>query len=305
MLQGKSAKILSFTLIISILISLVFSTMYFTYASTNEEKLYLVEYNLETKEITTREYPNVNINTRNSIRSTESYIPTNVMPKARDITGGNDSRILVEDTTVFPNSAICYIETTFEDGTIGRGTAFLVYSNYAYTAGHCVYHEDYGAPVSIRVVPGKNSNTEPFGDTWVTNVEMDPGWMYDFDDDEDWAFLTLNTHIGNNTGWLGIAYSDDYSYFANDRVILNVIGYPKSLFRNYRQYSGFGPVMSASDMHLIYDIDTEEGQSGAPVIQGDHAIGIHTNWKRLNNTVYNECSNITRARFEGFLSKIN
>ena len=71
MLQGKSAKILSFTLIISILISLVFSTMYFTYASTNEEKLYLVEYNLETKEITTREYPNVNINTRNSIKISE------------------------------------------------------------------------------------------------------------------------------------------------------------------------------------------------------------------------------------------
>ena len=308
MLQRKKQKVLGILLVLLILMTLSFSTWNFTYASTNDELTndsYLVSYNLQTQEITTRPYPTTNINSRSNISSTNSYIPENVMPQSRAITGGNDSRTIVSNTSVFPHSAISYLEFTYSDGTLAHGSAFMVHRNYAYTAGHCVLDEDHGFVSSIRVVPGKNGTTEPFGDTWVTSVEYDSGWANDFNHDEDWAFLTLSSNIGDTTGWHGIACSDDYTYFETDSVVLSVLGYPDPNVRLFRQYTGSGPVVRASGMHLIYNIDTEGGQSGGPVRQGDYTIGIHTNSTSINGTIYNECSNITRARFEGFLSKIN
>lgn len=301
MLKKKSLKILSLCLILLI----VLSAFAMTYASTDIEKPQLVNINLETGEITRENYSGNN-QTRSAINRTEAFIPENVMPiSTRAIVGGSDERTIIQNTSVFPYSSICNLEITYPNGK-GYGTGFMIYKNLLLTAGHCAYDTKYGGQaVSIKVIPGKNGDSEPFGYTWVTNITCDARWFNSQNPDEDWSLLKLSSDIGNNTGWQGIAYSDDYSYFANGQSV-RVTGYPKPQNRGFRQYTMRAPVIQANAMHLIYAVDTEGGQSGAPVIDDPgYAIGIHTNWTTVNGIVYNECSNITRARFNTFVGQMN
>lgn len=102
-------------------------------------------------------------------------------------------------------------------------------------------------------------------------------------------------------GWQGIAYSDDYSYFANGEYV-TVIGYPERL----TQYTMRDKVVQATDMHLTYAVDTSEGQSGSPVRDDSgYAIGIHSGSVKINGVTYNRCANITKARFNTFTNRMN
>ena len=54
--------------------------------------------------------------------------PTNII--------GSDGRSRVTNTTSFPYSAICYLETKWKDGTTTIGTAWMYWKDIAITAGH-------------------------------------------------------------------------------------------------------------------------------------------------------------------------
>lgn len=290
-------------LLLILLYLLLSSSTIYAVEEIQNSNAYLVEYSLESGEIKTRNYPTTE--NSNEIHSTDGYISENTLAKTREIIN-IDTRGQISNTSIYPYSTICLLESTFQDGTISRGTAFMIYSNYAYTAGHCVVSQEHGIPTSIRVIPGKSGDSEPFGTAWATNIECDSRWVNDFNSEEDWAVLTLNWNIGNSCSWLPIACSDDYTYFETNHEIVSIIGYPKPITNNSAQYIGYGNVMRATGLHLYYDVDTESGQSGSPVIQGDScAIGIHTGAETIDGVRLNKCSNITRARFNGILSKMN
>lgn len=71
---------------------------------------------------------------------------------------------LVPDTTVFPYSAIVYIEVGFA-GTTARagGTGVVIGPNDVLTASHVLNHEVYGPATSVTIVPGRTLATQPFG----------------------------------------------------------------------------------------------------------------------------------------------
>lgn len=73
----------------------------------------------------------------------EGWFPTGSDSETNDASTysliGKDNRTKVKDTEEFPYSAICYIEIDWPDGSTGLGTAWMIYSDIAITAGHCVY----------------------------------------------------------------------------------------------------------------------------------------------------------------------
>ena len=93
----------------------------------------------------------------------------------------------VEDTTIFPHSSICYI--------YGVGTAFYISKNRLLTAAHCV-----GGQTSLRIMPGFNAGSKPFGEFTVSATGSDsknnwityPGWN-NGPFDNDIAVIRVNT----------------------------------------------------------------------------------------------------------------
>ncbi len=263
----------------------------------NEE---LVNINLETKEITKEIYVKTSERTVQNNR-TEPYIPEAVRNDSRMIIGGDD-RSEIGNTNVHPFSTICYIETKFSDGSVTYGTAVMIYKNLAITAGHCVYSPDKGAPESVKVWPGRKEKESLFGYVNVLDILLNQTYIDYANSNEDWALLTLSGNIGDACGWSGIAFSDDYSYFANGEKV-RVTGYPTE--KGIRQYTGYGDVIGASDIFLAYEVDTTGGQSGSPVYdKGGYVIGIHIAEGAYDGRPANICSNITRNRFNTFVEKM-
>ena len=220
--------------------------------------------------------------------------------------GDKDEREIVANTRVFPYSAICYLETTFPDGTVMRSTGFMIYKDLVLTSAHSVYFHIYGGGAkSVKVVPAKNGKTdEPWGHAMVTSIRLDAKWVDSMDPSEDWSLLRLDSNIGDKVGWIGIAFSYDYSYFANGESV-TLTGYPLATERGYRQYTMRAPVVQANALHLIYEVDTEKGQSGAPVMDDPgYAIAINSKEQEIEQGTYNQGVNITRDRFNLFVSEM-
>lgn len=100
---------------------------------------------------------------------TEAYNPCgNVASTFKLI--GDDERVRINNTSVFPYSTVAYMNITFPNGSVQAGTAFMIYKNVALTAGHCLYNSSKGGwATSVTIYPGKNGpNNNPFGSVYVS-----------------------------------------------------------------------------------------------------------------------------------------
>lgn len=194
---------------------------------------------------------------------------------------GEDERYHVEDTEIFPNRFICYMECTFSDGTVNKCTGWLCGASTVMTVAHNVYRPERGWVKSIKVWPGKNEKSAPYGSALATEIHMPAAYKRLSVTKYDVAMLYLNTPIGNRTGYFGIKYRPE-SYVSSSVFIA---GYP--LNKNKQLWKAGGKILKAKPSELHYTIDTEEGQSGSPVYLGSgserYCIGIHNGNQRENN----------------------
>ena len=303
----KLSKILG-TIIITLIITLL-SNMSFAQNIENKNVLLqntergLINFDLEERTMTREDYVteinNLQQYSGEVINRTEPFTPEGselVMPC--DIIGGVDNRVPVSN----PSSKICYIEVVFPNGKAYAGTAFMIYKNLALTAAHCVYNNSRGGfATTVNLYPGATSSSIPYS-AYATNILIENRWAASHDVDEDWALLTLNSNIGDITGWEGIAYSNDYEVAFLNKMV-RVTGYPGDLSRD--QYTHRSYVRATTDRRLAYEVDTDNGPSGAPVYDDPgYAIGIHNGATGVNNILYNCCANINRDRFNTFVSKM-
>lgn len=297
-----------------VVISLFNNTTSFASSINTERKAYIqeeqqiegiIEANLETGEIKEKSYEEILSSIPTSYTDTESN-HVEACPPA-DVASpyviiGDDNRR--KDY----NPAICAIEITWNDNCKSAGTAFMIGPDTAVTAGHCVYeyHSHSGHPAhnlakSIKVIPGrKNQNDMPYGYAYATNVVYETTWKSSGDFAEDWGLIKLNKTM--TCGSLGFAYSNGYDGWVNRYV--TVTGYPKPQDYNWQMYSHREQVKRAQYKYMLYAVDTEGGQSGAPVTEDGtgFAIGIHHGGDDIEHTGYNLGVNITKERYNTFLS---
>lgn len=218
---------------------------------------------------------------------------------------GVDSRVQITNTRDIPWRWICSLYIVDQDNMPWVGTGWLVGPRTVITAGHCVYiHKPKGTTGwarSIDVIPGRNGTVEPqpFGSARASSpgqLHTIDNWVTRQDRNYDYGAIILprDQPFGMQNGYFGFASLADAELNGKTG---NIAGYP--LDKGYTTLWFDARGLGQLDRDVIYyTIDTNGGQSGAPVwIIKDgqtYAVGIHTNgWSgpgnsatRINRPVY-------------------
>lgn len=179
----------------------------------------------------------------------------------------------------------CRLIINLSNGSTALGTGFVLSDSAIVTAGHCVYDYYTGKwAKSIRVIPAYENGLMPYGSAMGTSFSCGSAWKDSGDAQQDWGVIHVNNSFPSKCGYLGLRYQsntyvDTYFYLAGypgrvgDHLQTEVNG-------NY-MYCGFGKVTWNSSSVVSYtELDTSEGQSGAPVMKyysdtGYTAVAIH------------------------------
>jgi V8-like Glu-specific endopeptidase len=175
-----------------------------------------------------------------------------------------DRRKQIVETELAPWRMICALEITSQSGSTYLGTGWFAAPRTVITAGHCVFDpiELGGWAKSIKLIPGRDDDEEPFGSTESLRFSTTDTWLASQDPDFDYAAIYLDTDLGAKVGTFGIAVLPD-AELANRLV--NVSGYPVSPGNGRQQYFHANRVKAVTARRLFYDVDTIGGQSGSPV----------------------------------------
>lgn len=210
---------------------------------------------------------------------------------------GKDDRVRVGNTRAYPWRCICQLTIELKTGHMAVGTGWLVGPRTVITAGHCVYMHDYGGwAKQITVRPGRNgsnpSSDAPFGSAVSSRFHSVKGWTQNKKRSHDYGAIILpkDAAFGKSLGYFGYA---NYSLFSLLGRKVNLSGYPAG--SNNPENKPFGyqwwharVIKFVTSRRLIYNIDTQGGQSGSPVwrlINGKrYAVGIHTNGSTAGNS---------------------
>lgn len=199
---------------------------------------------------------------------------------------GEDTRIRITDTTQYPYSAICFIEANFDfnnDGVIdwyGEGSGSLIGPNTVATAAHVIYNSEHDVWASyVKVYPGKNGTTNPYGYAVYSNMLISGKWnsTYNFPSEEDWGLIELSSPLGNSCGYLGLSES------ATINMNVNLTGYHGDLTRG-TMWKSTGVLTSVEDNYIRYNCDMMPGASGSPIYDNSNQlIGINAYGQDVKN----------------------
>lgn len=163
------------------------------------------------------------------------------------------------------------------------GTGFLVGESTIVTAAHCAYSRDLNAyPTKITFYPGRTGSNNPYGSTTVKKIHVPTKFKTNstYDTKYDYAVLELNTPIGKKTGFF-----EQYVICISDVEVTYSAGYIVG-YNGNTLYSAHGETIYPKQKKIIYKIDTDSGQSGAPIYEKStlSLYGIHTSGSTTQNT---------------------
>ena len=233
-----------------------------------------------------------------------SFVPFSVVD--------TDDRKAYSNTTEFPGRTIAKIIFQTPNGDKSFCTGTLISPDTILTAGHCVHtggltgdwHKD------IRVFPGFNKGTQPYGECGATKLYALDAWIgLDISDDNrefDLGAIKLDCTVGERTGWMGLGI-----LIKDDEPVLNTVvhGYSSKACGNKAlSIAGFSNIQWISrdyvrhlrPLKAFYQNDTCGGTSGSPVyVESENTIFcVHTNGLH-NGAPWNEnnaCTRITPQR---------
>ena len=177
----------------------------------------------------------------------------------------------VPDTSTVPWRSICHLEITYPDNSTAFGSGWFAGPDTVITAGHNVFsHDNGGWAQHVRVVPGRDGNFAPFDETYAVQADVLPGWEASGEAHYDLGMLkTADARIGRATGWFG------YAVFADDDLaampLIQSAGYPAETRPFATQWYDAGRAQAYSATLIKYRVDTEQGQSGAPIFFSNHS----------------------------------
>ena len=246
-----------------------------------------VTYNVATKEVTYTDVVDT-ISTSGKIA-----LPNNEYD-FHNIYNGDD-RVIIGNTTDSPYRNFCWIQVQYPDNTWKEASGVLVDFNTVLTAGHVAYAHDHGGWATyMRVVPGKNEESEPLGYAYGTTMTTDSEYINNIDHAYDWAIVDLSRSFDTY---------QSYGYYSNPSSAINntinVYGYAdhelSSINAQNVLYRSTGTIASSNYRNFYHYADTVKGESGGPILESggiligitsaDTAFGNMAVW--INDDLYN------------------
>ncbi|MFH9829383.1 trypsin-like serine peptidase [Streptomyces bobili] len=213
---------------------------------------------------------------------------------------GPDDRVRITDTTSYPWRAHASLLITAADGTSYFGTGWFIGPHTLATAGHVVYIKNSGIEGrdgwvrSIRVMPGRDGESLPYGFATSTNFRSTTAWTAAGDQNYDYGAIILPADLGAATGWFGFAVFPDADLVASTSEIS---GYPADKPTGTQWYDS-RVISSVSSTKVYYDIDTMGGQSGSAVYRAfngnRYGFAVHA----YGGTTVNSGTRITRPVYD-------
>lgn len=209
---------------------------------------------------------------------------------------GLDDRVVVNPTNVGPYCNTVYVESTFPDDYEITVSGFMLGPSAVLTCAHCVYDNNRGGlATSVRVVPAKNGDIEPYGSADMTSIVVPTEYTNSQDGDSryDWAIIVIDEPLGNTTGWLGLKWQTA-SYVGTE---IKNTGYPAYSGCARQNEDGTlmilaeGEIRDDNNTYLDGDWDASGNNSGGPVFAyysdtGYTAIGILSAGSISENLTY-------------------
>lgn len=220
---------------------------------------------------------------------------------------GEDGRVQVTDTTVFPYSAIVELEVNFRYAA-AQCSGWMIAPDRIATAGHCLYYGSFGGwAESITAYPGRNGTNAPFGSFAAKHWSVPQRWINRRATGVDYGVIQLDSPIGDTVGYFGYKYTEKENFFPGRAATVG--GYPgdKVNAQANTQWTMQGQISRARPRRLFYPIDTFAGQSGSPLYGrwnkrcnpcgfGIHTYGVGGGWTE------NSATRITKNVFDFFQS---
>lgn len=214
---------------------------------------------------------------------------------------GIDNRTMVPDTSTVPWRCICHLEVEYEAGPVGFGTGFTIGPNSVLTAAHVLLDRARKRRArNVRVIPGRNGNTAPFGffvtaydqclipEKWKKGTDLEAAGA-------DFAVIPFDQSEPNELssaerlGYFGLKCFSDADRAKADLLFVNNAGYPYEADKPYGTlWYNAGRIRKMGDTFIEYMVDTEGGQSGSPVYFYDeenkqrYVVAVHTTGDFVN-----------------------
>ena len=216
---------------------------------------------------------------------------------------GVDDRRQITTTNTYPWRVHASLLITAADASRWIGTGWFISPRVLITAGHVVCIKGSGVPgrdgwvSSMRVMPGRNGATTPFGEVTSTSFHSVRGWVEHGNAEYDYGAIVLDEPKGTETGWLAFGRYTDVEL---QSAVGNISGYPGDKAPGTQWYAA-RRLDSVTARKVHYDIDTAGGQSGAAVYRirdgKRYAIAIHAyggattnSGTRINQAVFDNLS---------------
>jgi len=215
---------------------------------------------------------------------------------------GSDGRTRVTGTTTYPYRAIAYLVVTFSNGSTGTCTGWFIGPRAVVTAGHCVHDGNWAR--TIRVYPGRNGSSTPYGSATSYRLFSVLGWTRDRSTNYDYGAIQLSSPLGNTVGWFGFRWQSSNTFSG----AYTVTGYPGDKASGTLWTMTDNPgIRSVQTYRLFHAIDTYNGQSGAPLYHkystscNPCSVAVHTNGVGGGSS-YNSGTRITQAVYNNLVS---
>ncbi len=249
-----------------------------------------------------------------------NQIPLNLnAPSANVYNGTNFTRIeraaINYSLVDYPISTAIRIFYYKQDTLLDQGcSGILINENLVLTAAHCVRNYSSGSWLSDNIVVASGYDDGVFNTVLQTsNVSkyyLFKSYYAGLSPLKDFALLELSNPIGQECGWVGLAFSTDTSYYANK--VFHKLSYPydasmidtsihvngDTLYYNYGEIdvlSNTSIGLNSTEARLI------PGQSGSSLFHTDNsdyysmAIAIYStqyNHYRITNEIFYQFKNV-------------